>query len=139
MKIIVQKYGGSSLATPNLISKIASNVISTKRRGYEVVVVVSALGDTTDHLVELSQKVAQNPPRREMDMLLSVGERISISLLAMAISEEGYAAISFTGSQVGIITNTDHTRARILEIKGDRIRQELRNGKIVVVAGYQRV
>lgn len=139
MKIIVQKYGGSSLATPDLISKIASNVISTKRRGYEVVVVVSALGDTTDHLVELSQKVAQNPPRREMDMLLSVGERISISLLAMAISEKGYAAISFTGSQVGIITNTDHTRARILEIKGDRIRQELRNGKIVVVAGYQGV
>lgn len=139
MKIVVQKYGGSSVATPELMARIADRVIATKKQGCEVVVVVSALGETTDHLVDLSQKITQNPPRREMDMLLSVGERISISLLAMAISQKGAPAISFTGSQVGIITNTDHTRARILEIRCDRIRHELQQGRIVVVAGYQGV
>lgn len=139
MKTIVQKYGGSSLATPDLIKKIADRVIQTKAQGYRVVVVVSALGDTTDHLVDLAKQVSASPPPREMDMLLSVGERISISLLVMAIAERGHEAISFTGSQVGIITNTDHTRARILEVRGHRISDELNKGKIVVVAGYQGV
>ncbi|MFQ5650550.1 MAG: aspartate kinase [bacterium] len=139
MKVIVQKYGGSSLAAPELIERIAGRVIATKERGYSVVVVVSALGDTTDHLVALAKQITQNPPPREMDMLLSVGERVSIALLTMAIIERGHTAISFTGSQVGIITTTDHTRARILEIKGDRIRQELEQGKIVVIAGFQGV
>ena len=139
MKLIVQKYGGSSLATPELIKKIAERVIATKEQGYDVVVVVSALGDTTDHLQALADQISRKPAPRELDMLLSVGERISISLLAMAITERGYPAISFTGSQVGIITSSDHTRARILEIKGDRIRHQLEEGKIVVVAGYQGV
>lgn len=139
MKLIVQKYGGSSLATPKLITKIAERVIATKEQGYDVVVVVSALGDTTDHLQDLADQISRKPEPRELDMLLSVGERVSISLLAMAITERGYPAISFTGSQVGIITSNDHTRARILEIKGDRIRHQLEKGKIVVVAGYQGV
>ncbi len=139
MKLIVQKYGGSSLATPELIKKIAERVIATKEQGYDVVVVVSALGDTTDHLRDLADQISLKPAPRELDMLLSVGERIAISLLAMAITERGYPAISFTGSQVGIITSNDHTRARILEIKGDRIRHQLEKRKIVVVAGYQGV
>ncbi len=139
MKIIVQKYGGSSLATSELIKRIADKVIETKNSGYESVVVVSALGDTTDHLVELSKSITKNPPRREMDMLLSVGEHISISLIAMAFNEKGYPAVSFTGSQAGIITTPDHTNARILEIKSDRIQKELQEGKIIVIAGYQGV
>ncbi len=139
MKIIVQKYGGSSLATSELIKRIADKVIETKNSGYESVVVVSALGDTTDHLVELSKSITKNPPRREMDMLLSVGEHISISLIAMALNEKGYPAVSFTGSQAGIITTPDHTNARILEIKSDRIQKELQEGKIIVIAGYQGV
>ncbi len=139
MKLIIQKYGGSSLATPELIKKIAERVIATKDQGYDVVVVVSALGDTTDHLQDLADQISRKPAPRELDMLLSVGERISISLLAMAITDRGYPAISFTGSQVGIITSNDHTRARILEIKGDRIRHQLEKGKVVVVAGYQGV
>lgn len=139
MKLIVQKYGGSSVATPELIKKIAERVIATKEQGYDVVVVVSALGDTTDQLQDLADQISSQPAPRELDMLLSVGERISISLLAMAITERGHPAISFTGSQVGIITSNDHTRARILEIKGDRIRHQLEEGKIVVVAGYQGV
>ena len=139
MKIIVQKYGGSSLATSELIKRIADKVIETKNSGYEAVVVVSALGDTTDHLVELSKSITKNPPRREMDMLLSVGEHISISLIAMALNEKGYPAVSFTGSQAGIITTPDHTDARILEIKSDRIQKELQEGKIIVIAGYQGV
>ncbi|MFQ5864609.1 MAG: aspartate kinase [bacterium] len=139
MRVIVQKYGGSSLAKPEFIDRVAERVISTKNMGYEVVVVVSAIGETTDQLIELAKQITKNPPRRELDMLLSVGERVSIALLAMAITERGYPAISFTGSQVGIITTTDHTRARILEIKGNRIRKELQDGKIVIVAGYQGV
>jgi aspartate kinase len=139
MRVIVQKYGGSSLAKPEFIKRVAERVIKTKKAGYEVVVVVSALGETTDQLLDLAKQITEKPPRRELDMLLSVGERISISLFTMAIIERGYPAISFTGSQVGIITNTDHTRARILEIKGNRIRKELQEGKIVVVAGYQGV
>ncbi|MFQ6115528.1 MAG: aspartate kinase [bacterium] len=128
MRVVVQKYGGSSLARPEFINRVAERVIKAKEKGYEVVVVVSALGETTDQLIELSRQITKSPPRRELDMLLSVGERVSISLLAMAITAKGYPAISFTGSQVGI-----------LEIKGNRIRKELQDGKIVVVAGFQGV
>lgn len=139
MKIIIQKYGGSSLATSVLIKRIAERVIQTKKSGYEAVVVVSALGDTTDHLVELSKSITKNPSRREMDMLLSVGEQISVSLIAMALIEKGYPAISFTGAQAGIITSATHGQARVLEIKSERIQKELKAGKIVIVAGYQGV
>ncbi len=139
MKTIVQKYGGSSVATPEQINHVASKVIETKKQGYHVVVVLSALGNTTDHLVGLSQEISLSPSRRELDMLLSVGERISIALLAMAIVEQGHPAVSLTGSQVGIITNTDHSQARILEIRTERLCAELNKGKIVVVAGYQGV
>src|SRR5262245_15732276 len=125
MKVIVQKYGGSSLATPTLINRIAQRVIKTKHLGYEVVVVASALGDTTDHLLNLSKQITKHPPGRELDMLLSTGENISIALLAMAIQENGCPAISLTANQVGIITNNNHTRARILEIKKERIKKEL--------------
>ncbi|RMG63197.1 MAG: aspartate kinase [Calditrichaeota bacterium] len=139
MALIVQKYGGTSLADPERIKAIARRVVEEHRKGHQLVVVVSAMGDTTDRLVELAHQVSKNPPRREMDMLLSVGERISIALLAMAISDLGVQAISFTGSQVGIITDTRHTEARILEVRAHRIREELDRGKIVIVAGFQGV
>lgn len=139
MSLIVQKYGGSSLATPESIKRIAGRVVEEHRRGHRLVVVVSAMGDTTDHLEALARQVSDSPPEREMDMLLSVGERISIALLAMAISDLGCEAISFTGSQVGIITDNRHTEARILEVRGLRIREALDSGKIVIVAGFQGV
>ncbi len=139
MALIVQKYGGSSLADPDRIKRVARRVVEERKRGNQIVVVVSAMGDTTDRLVELAHQVCKHPPEREMDMLLSVGERISIALLAMAISDLGYEAISFTGSQVGIITDNRHTEARILEVRGLRIHEALESGKIVIVAGFQGV
>ncbi len=139
MALIVQKYGGSSLATPQHIKRVARRVVEEKKRGNQVVVVVSALGDTTDHLVRLAQQVSANPPKREMDMLLSVGERTSIALLAMAIHDLGVEAISFTGSQVGIITDNKHTEARILEVRASRLLEELQKDRIVIVAGFQGV
>ncbi|GAB4337764.1 MAG: aspartate kinase [Calditrichia bacterium] len=139
MALIVQKYGGSSLATPELIKRVASHIVQEKQKGYDMVVVVSAIGETTDQLVELSRQITRNPSKREMDMLLSVGERISIALLAMAIQELGQDAISFTGSQVGIITDNQHTEARILEVRANRLLEELRKGKVVIVAGFQGV
>lgn len=139
MALVVQKYGGSSVATPEDIKRVARGIVEEHRKGNQMVVVVSAMGDTTDHLVEMARAVSQNPPEREMDMLLSVGERISIALLAMAISDLGHEAISFTGSQVGIITDDRHTEARILEVRGLRIREALESGKIVIVAGFQGV
>jgi aspartate kinase len=139
MDLVVQKYGGSSLATPEDIKRIARSVVEEHRKGNQMVVVVSAMGDTTDHLVELAKAVSQNPPEREMDMLLSVGERTSIALLAMAISDLGCQAISYTGSQVGIITDDRHTEARILEVRALRVREALEGGKIVIIAGFQGV
>jgi aspartate kinase len=138
-KLIVQKFGGSSVANVERIQNVAKRVTSCRRRGCDMVVVVSALGDTTDELVELASKINAEPSEREMDMLLSTGEQISVALLAMAIHKLGYEAISFTGAQVGIITDTSHTRARILKINTDKIKEELSQGKIVIVAGFQGV
>lgn len=139
MPLIVQKYGGSSLADAGRIKAVAARIVKAKRRGNQVVAVVSAMGDTTDDLVLLAGQVTPAPGQREMDMLLTAGERISMSLVAMAIADRGEEAISFTGSQVGIITDARHTRARILEIKADRLKQSLAQGKIAIVAGFQGV
>ncbi len=139
MALIVQKYGGSSLATPEHFKHVARNVVRTFDEGNRVVVVVSAPGNTTDRLIALAESITPDPPKREMDMLLSVGERESIALLAMAIDALGKKAISFTGSQVGIITDNKHTQARILEVKGHRIERALKDGKIVIIAGFQGV
>ena len=136
-RLIVQKFGGSSLANPQLIQNVAKRIAHYRKCGNELVVVVSALGDTTDELIELAKKISDNPPEREMDMLLSTGEQISVALLAMAIHELGYQVISLTGSQVGIITDTTHTKARIVNIRTGKIRNELKKGKIVIVAGFQ--
>jgi len=137
--LVVQKYGGSSVANVERIQKVARRVVEDSKKGCQLVVVVSALGDTTDELVELADKINPDPSEREMDMLLSTGEQISAALLAMAIHKLGAQAISFTGSQVGIITDTSHTRARIIKISGDKIKQELKKGNIVIVAGFQGV
>lgn len=137
--LIVQKYGGSSVANVERIQKVAQRVVGYSKKGYSLVVVVSALGDTTDELVELADQINANPSEREMDMLLSTGEQISVALLAMAIHKLGSQAISFTGAQVGIITDTSHTRARIIKINADKINQELKKGNIVIVAGFQGV
>lgn len=139
MSVIVQKYGGSSVADSEKIIAVAKRIVETKQRGFDVVVTVSAMGKTTDQLLERAYSVSKEPERRELDMLLSVGERISMSLLAMAIKDLGYQAISFTGSQSGIITDTSHVNAKILEIKPVRILEALSEGKIVIVAGYQGV
>ena len=137
--LIVQKYGGSSVANPERIKRVAERIISYRQQGHSLVIVVSALGDTTDDLIHLACQVSQNPQEREMDMLLATGEQISVALLAMAIHDLGQEAISFTGAQVGIITDTSHTKARILEINSKRIEQELAKKKIVIVAGFQGV
>lgn len=136
-KLIVQKFGGSSVANVEKIQNVARRVVSYKKKGNSVVVVVSALGDTTDELIDLASKINSDPSDREMDMLLSTGEQISTALLAMAIHKLGLEAISFTGAQVGIMTDKNHTKARIIKINGDRIREELKKGKIVIVAGFQ--
>jgi aspartate kinase len=139
MSIVVQKYGGSSVADVARIRSVAERVMRTKQEGHDVVVVVSAMGDTTDELLALAKQVALNPARRELDMLLTAGERISMALLSMAIRELGGDAISFTGSQSGIITNDRHVDARIVEVRPFRVQDELARGKIVVIAGYQGV
>ncbi|WNG56475.1 aspartate kinase [Archangium gephyra] len=139
MPIVVQKYGGSSVADVEKIRKVALRVKQTRERGYQVVVVVSAMGDTTDELLALAKQVSPDPPRRELDMLLTCGERISMALLSMALQEQGVPAISFTGSQSGIITNDAHSQARIVEVRPYRIQDELAQGKVVIVAGYQGV
>ncbi len=139
MSLIVQKYGGSSVATPALIQRVAKRVVTARRAGDDLVVVVSAMGKTTDSLVALAEEIADRPSNREMDMLLSSGERISMALLSMAINAMGCEAISLTGSQCGIITDTAHRKARIMEIKGDRIVEALAEGKVVIVAGFQGV
>jgi len=137
--VLVRKYGGSSLATVERIRTVARDIRRACDEGYQVVVVVSAMGGTTDELAALAREANPEPPRRELDMLLSVGERITMSLLSMALAAEGCPAISYTGSQCGIITDTSHTDARILEVKGDRVRASLAEGHTVVVAGFQGV
>lgn len=137
MNLVVQKYGGSSVANTDRIKAVAKRVVSYKKKKCKVVVVVSALGDTTDNLLHLAGQITQNPPERELDMLMSTGEQISVALLAMAIEELGYDAISFTGAQVGIITDTYHTKAKILSINAGRIKDALKKGKVVIVAGFQ--
>ena len=139
MSIVVQKYGGSSVADVEKLRQVATRVVATRDAGHDVVVVVSAMGDTTDDLLSMAKKVSPNPDRRELDMLLSAGERISMALLSMAIRELGGNAISFTGSQSGIITNDRHVDARIIEVRPFRILDELARGRIVVIAGYQGV
>jgi aspartate kinase len=139
MSIVVQKYGGSSVADPDKIREVAKRVMRTRDQGHQVVVVVSAMGDTTDDLLKTAKRVSPNPERRELDMLLSVGERISMALLSMAIRDLGGDAISFTGSQAGIITNDRHIDARIIEVRPFRVQDELAAGRIVIIAGYQGV
>ncbi|MEA3209481.1 MAG: aspartate kinase [Chthoniobacter sp.] len=139
MPIVVQKYGGSSVADAEKIRAVAERVMKTKAQGYDVVVVVSAMGDTTDDLLTLAKKISANPDRRELDMLLTTGERISMALLSIAIRELGGDAISFTGSQSGIVTNDRHIDARIIEVRPFRVQDELARGRIVVIAGYQGV
>lgn len=137
MSLIVQKFGGTSVATAQRIMAAARRAIRTQQEGNQVVVVVSARGDTTDELISLAQEISETPPAREMDMLLATGEQISIALLAMAIHELGKPAISFTGAQIGIVTDSSHTRARIKNISTQRMRQALDEGQIVIVAGFQ--
>jgi aspartate kinase len=139
MPIVVQKYGGSSVADVARIRKVADRVAAAKAAGKDVVVVVSAMGDTTDDLLALAKQVTENPARRELDMLLSAGERISMTLLSMALNARGVPAVSFTGSQSGIVTNDSHTNARIVEVRPFRVQDELDRGKVVIVAGYQGV
>ena len=139
MALIVQKYGGTSVADPDRMRAVAEHVAFTKSHGNDVVVVVSAMGKTTDNLLKLANDVSGTHPGREMDMLLTTGERISMALLCMALADVGVDAMSFTGSQVGIITDTVHTKAKILEVRGDRVREALAQGKVCVVAGFQGV
>ncbi len=137
MAIVVQKYGGSSVADVEKLGRVADKVVAAKRAGDQVVVVVSAMGKTTDQLLALAKQVDETPPRRELDMLLTTGERVSMALLSMAIQKRGEDAISFTGSQSGIITNDRHFDARIIEVRPHRIEDELARGRIVIIAGYQ--
>ncbi|MBD1852877.1 aspartate kinase [Cyanobacteria bacterium FACHB-502] len=137
MALIVQKYGGTSVGTVERIQAVAQRVLQTVKGGHRVVVVVSAMGKTTDGLVKLAHEISANPNRREMDMLLSTGEQVTIALLSMALQEAGQPAISMTGTQVGIVTEAEHTRARILSVATDRLERHLQDGKVVVVAGFQ--
>ena len=139
MAVLVQKYGGTSVGSPERIQHVAERIVRTRRGGAELVVVVSAMGDATDELIGLARKVSDRSHPREMDMLLTAGERISMALVSMAVNDRGQEAVSFTGSQSGIVTDTSHTRAKILEVKADRIREELKRGRVVIVAGFQGV
>ncbi|MGI9646581.1 MAG: aspartate kinase [Ilumatobacteraceae bacterium] len=139
MALIVQKYGGTSVADPDRINAVADNVAITRRRGDDVIVVVSAMGKATDNLIALADTVSRTQPGREMDMLLTTGERQTAALMTMALADRGIEAISYTGSQVGIITDTAHRKAKIVEVKGDRVRQSLQEGKVCVIAGFQGV
>jgi aspartate kinase len=137
--VVVQKYGGSSVADISRIRGVAERVIRAKREGFEVVVVVSAMGETTDELMAQAHELTPVPSPRELDLLLTAGERIAMSLLAIAINAQGYGAASYTGSQAGIITDTSHGKARIIEIRPGRIREALDRGDVVIVAGFQGV
>jgi aspartate kinase len=139
MKIVIQKFGGSVIKDRKSIERVAEIIAKTISKNTAVVVVVSAIGNTTDLLLNLAKKVNPSPPGREIDMLLTIGERITMSLLSLALSRRGYDAISFTGSQVGIITDNQHTDARIIEIRGARLRKAIKKGKIPIIAGFQGV
>lgn len=139
MALIVQKYGGSSVGTIDRIRHVASRVIAAKQQGHEVVVAVSAMQGETDRLIQLANSLSSDPNAREYDVLVSTGEQVSMALLSMALNDLGYPACSFTGSQVGIVTDHIHTKARILNVKTDTIRKSLNEGRIVVVAGFQGV
>jgi aspartate kinase len=137
--VTVMKFGGTSLATPERIKEVAKLVAAERAAGRDVIAVVSAMGDTTDDLVRLARTISPSPPKREIDMLLTAGERISMALLSMAINELGYESISFTGSQSGIVTDTSHTRAKIVDVRAFRVRDELEKHRVVIVAGFQGV
>jgi aspartate kinase len=137
MGLIVQKYGGSSVADAEGMKRVAARIVAAKKDGNQVVVVVSAMGDTTDELIDLANAVTPIPGGRELDMLLTAGERISMALLAMAISNLGHEARSFTGSQAGVITDSAHGRARIIDVTPGRIQEALADGAIAIVAGFQ--
>ncbi|GAB3660895.1 aspartate kinase [Actinocorallia lasiicapitis] len=139
MALVVQKYGGSSVADADCVKRVAQRIVATKKAGNDVVVVVSAMGDTTDELIDLAQKVSPLPPARELDMLLTAGERISMAVLAMAIANLGHEAKSFTGSQAGVITDGTHGKAKIIDVTPGRIRSALQDGSICIVAGFQGV
>ncbi|KLO62350.1 aspartate kinase [Dermacoccus sp. PE3] len=139
MSLVVQKYGGSSLADAESIKRVARRIVDTKKAGNDVVVVVSAMGDTTDELLDLAAEVSPAPPSREMDMLLTAGERMSMALVSMAISNLGHSARSYTGSQAGVITDAQHGKARIIDVTPGRITEAIGEGHIVIVAGFQGV
>ena len=139
MGIVVQKYGGSSVADAESIKRVARRIVETKKAGNQVVVVVSAMGDTTDELIDLANEVSPLPPARELDMLLTAGERISMAVLAMAIQNLGHEARSFTGSQAGVITDAEHGRAKIIDVTPGRIQAAIDEGAIAIVAGFQGV
>ncbi|HVE31874.1 MAG TPA: aspartate kinase, partial [Mycobacteriales bacterium] len=139
MGVVVQKYGGSSVADAERIKRVSERIVATRRDGHDVVVAVSAMGDSTDELLDLAKQVTPLPPGRELDMLLTAGERISMALLAMAIHALGVDARSFTGSQAGVITDSTHGRARIIDVTPGRIREALDAGAVAIVAGFQGV
>lgn len=139
MALVVQKYGGSSLESADRIKRVAERIVATKKAGNDVVVVCSAMGDTTDELLDLAQQVNPAPPEREMDMLLTAGERISNSLVAMAIAAQGAEAWSFTGSQAGVVTTSVHGNARIIDVTPSRVTEALEQGYVALVAGFQGV
>ena len=139
MSLVVQKFGGTSVGDADRVRAVADHVARTRRHGDDVVVVVSAMGKTTDDLIRLADDVSAVQPPRELDMLLTAGERVSMALLVMALADQGVDAVSFTGSQAGIITDNTHTRAKIVEVRGDRLREALAAGRVPVVAGFQGV
>lgn len=139
MSVIVQKYGGTSVADPARIQAVADRVVLTRDAGHDVVVVVSAMGETTDQLLALAAAISARPHPREMDMLLTAGERISMALLAMALNDHGVPAVSYTGSQAGILTDSSHGGARITRITAERVTESIADGKVVIVAGFQGV
>src|SRR5580692_11181807 len=137
--VIVMKFGGTSVADAERVKRAARRIVEKREQGHQVVVVLSARGKTTDELIAMAEEISPAPDPREMDMLLSTGERISCALCAMAIHDLGHEALSLTGSQAGILTDTSHTKARIIDVRADRIRTALDEGKIVLVAGFQGV
>jgi aspartate kinase len=137
--LLIQKFGGTSVADPDRIRAVADHIVRSRRSGDDVVVVVSAMGKSTDDLVRLAHDVARQPGGREMDMLLTAGERISMALLTMAVEDLGQPAVSFTGSQAGIVTDTEHGKAKVIEVRADRIRDALNDGRVAIVAGFQGV
>lgn len=139
MELLVQKYGGTSVGTTERIVAVASRIAAARRRGHALVIVVSAMADTTDDLLALARRIHPDPPARELDMLLTAGERISMALLSMGLHQQNVDAVSFTGSQSGILTDDRHADAKILAVRGDRIRESLQAGRVVIVAGFQGV